>query len=114
MEIHAFDYAVVEITSALQRLFTAKDPASWLWSVQAGLDVESETSLGYASSVIKPVRWRHNKGQIFVRFQRTAEGWQAYEGHVLFCEPLPSGHTEFIFKCDQVKYGEYRFQGRGP
>ena len=114
-EIHAFDFAIVEFVSALDRLFRSTVNPTGL-KIAGGLNVEMEKHLPTEVRVrIRPASWP-TTSWIYVRFQKNyieGEGpWKAFEGN-LVARHLPQEFSEFAFECRWDSDGYYRFRGRG-
>lgn len=114
-EIHALDYAIVELVSALDQLFRfAVNPIAL--QIAGGLNTEVEEHSPIEMQVrVRPTSWP-NTSWIFIRFQknmREGEGsWKAFEGR-LIARHLPEEVSEFRFNCEWDLNGYYRFGGKG-
>lgn len=111
-EIGSLDYAIVEIVSALDRLFRfALDPSALQIAGGLNIEIQGEQLTIDTKVRIQPVSWPSAYG-ITVRFQKEPEGWKAFEGF-LIGRHLPSKFSEFSFECRWDPNGYYRFRGKG-
>jgi|SRR3989344_3683150 len=111
-EIHALDYAVVELVSALEGLFRfAINPLEL--KIAGGLNIEKDIRSVYEVRVrIRPVSWPEGS-QIFARFHKGGEdAWKAFKGNFIATH-LPSEFSDFHFSCEWDMNGYYRFRGSG-
>lgn len=107
-EITAFEYAVVEIVCALDRLFRF----STYPFVTGGLDIEYAVTMQTTQSVrIIPNGWTEGN-RIFLRFHKDVGEWKAFEGNII-ARHLPQEFSRFAFECHWDLNGYYRFRGKG-